>query len=160
VSEPEIVEGLGMRIQHDVGSSAEIERQWVEAREGAHGGLVHIHRRQEERFIVESGVLLVRRGRERIRVGPGEEVRIPPGTAHTWRAECGSRFTAEFRPALRTWEFFREVLLLPTDRRGNPRIGAFARVMRSYPDESPSFRFIPATVQRVLAVPLSKLPPR
>jgi mannose-6-phosphate isomerase-like protein (cupin superfamily) len=120
VSEPEIVEGLGMRIQRDERSSPDLGRQLVEAVEGAHGGVLHIHRRQEERFIVESGMLLVRRGRERIRVGPGEEVRIPPGTPHTWRAEHETRFTAEFRPALRTWEFFREVLVLPTDRRGNP----------------------------------------
>jgi mannose-6-phosphate isomerase-like protein (cupin superfamily) len=149
-----------MRIQRDEESSPELERQRVEAAEGAHGGPLHIHRCQEEPFVVESGMLLVRRGREWIRVGPGDDVRIPPGTAHTWRAECESSFTAEFRPALRTWEFFREVLVLPTDRRGNPRIGAYARVMRAYPDESPSFRLIPAAVQRALAVPLSKLGPR
>jgi quercetin dioxygenase-like cupin family protein len=146
-----------MRIERDPASSAEVERQRIEAVEGANGGPLHIHRRQEERFLVETGVLLVRRGRERIRVGPGEEVRIAPGTAHTWRADAASEFTAEFRPALRTWEFFREVLVLPTDRRGNPRIGAFARLLRAYPDESPTFRFIPPAVQRALAVPLSKL---
>jgi mannose-6-phosphate isomerase-like protein (cupin superfamily) len=146
-----------MRIRHDPASTAEVERQGIEAAEGANGGAPHIHRRQEERFIVESGLLLVRRGGERIRVGPGEEVRVPAGTAHTWRAERQSRFTAEFRPALRTWEFFREVLVLPTDRRGNPRIGAYARLVRAYPDESPSFRFIPASLQKALAVPLSRL---
>jgi mannose-6-phosphate isomerase-like protein (cupin superfamily) len=146
-----------MRIQREQGSSAELERQRIEAVEGANGGLMHIHRRQEERFIVEAGALLVRRGRERIRIGPGEDVRIPPGTAHTWRAETESRFTAEFRPALRTWDFFREVLVLPTDRRGNPRIGDYARLMRKYPDESPSLPFVPAAAQRALVVPLSKL---
>ena len=146
-----------MRIEHDPASSADVERQRIEAAEGAHGGPLHIHRHQEERFLVETGALLVRRDRERIRVGPAEEVRIAPGTAHTWRAEAESRFTAEFRPALRTWDYFREVLVLPTDRRGNPRIGAFARLMRAYPEESPTFRFIPAAVQRALAVPLSKL---
>jgi mannose-6-phosphate isomerase-like protein (cupin superfamily) len=146
-----------MRIEREQESSAELERQRVEAVEGANGGLPHIHRHQEERFIVETGALLVRRGRERLRIGPGEDVRIPPGMPHTWRAETDSRFTAEFRPALRTWDFFREVLVLPTDRRGNPRIGDFARLMRKYPDECPSFRFFPAAAQRALAVPLSKL---
>jgi hypothetical protein len=29
--------------------------------------------------------------------------------------------------------------------------------MRAYPDESPTFRFVPAAVQRAMAVPLSKL---
>jgi hypothetical protein len=48
-------------------------------------------------------------------------------------------------------------LVLPTDRRGDPRIGAFARLMRAYPDESPSFRFIPTAVQRALALRPSKL---
>lgn len=152
-----MIEGRGMRIERDQASSAEVERQRIAAVEGANGGPLHIHRRQEERFMVVSGVLLVRRGQKRIRVGPGEEIRIAPGTAHTWRAETESSFIAEFRPALHTWEFFREVLVLPTDRRGNPRIGAFARLMRAYPDESPSFPFIPAAVQRALAVPLSKL---
>lgn len=94
MSEAEAVEGRGMRIERDQASSAEVERQRIQAVAGANGGPLHIHRRQEERFIVETGSLLVRRDRERIRVGPGEEVRIPPGTAHTWRAEGESSFTA------------------------------------------------------------------
>jgi hypothetical protein len=102
-------------------------------------------------------MLLVRRGRDRIRAGPGEDVAVSPGIAHTWRAAAESSFVAEFRPALRTWAFFCEVLVLPTDRHGNPRIGDFARLLRAYPDESPSFRFIPDAVLRLLAVPLSKL---
>jgi mannose-6-phosphate isomerase-like protein (cupin superfamily) len=157
VSELEIVEGRGMRIERDPSSSSEVERQRIEAADGANGGPLHIHRRQEERFIVESGVLLVRRGRERIRLGAGQEVAIPPGTSHTWRAKGESRFRAEFRPALRTWEYFQEVLVLPTDRRGNPRIRAFARVTRAYPEESPSFPFVPTAVQKTLAVLLSKV---
>jgi hypothetical protein len=68
-----------------------------------------------------------------------------------------SSLIVELRPALRTWEFWRELFALPTDRRGNPRIGEFARLMRAYPDEAPYFRVIPAAPQNALAVPLSKL---
>ena len=46
---------------------------------------------------------------------------------------------------------------LPTDKRGKPRIGDGARLMRAYPDEFLYFPFIPVSVQRALAVPLSKL---
>ena len=63
------------------------------------------HVRQEERFIVDRGMLLVRRGRERIHVGPGEDVRIPAKVRHTFEAEVDSTYTVEFRPALRVEEF-------------------------------------------------------
>jgi hypothetical protein len=51
---------------------------------------------------------------------------------------------------------------LPTDKRGNPRIADAARLLRAYPEEFLYFPFIPVSVQRALAVPLSKLgsPPR
>jgi hypothetical protein len=76
---------------------------------------------------------------------------------HTWRAEAESNLIVELRPPLRTWEFWRDLMALPTDRRGNPRIGEFVRLMLAYPDESPYFRPIPAPLQKALAVLLSKL---
>jgi hypothetical protein len=36
---------------------------------------------------VHTGTLLVRRGREQIRVATGEDVRIPPRVVHTFKAE-------------------------------------------------------------------------
>jgi hypothetical protein len=65
----------------------------------------------------------------------------------------------KLRPALRTWEFWRELFELPTDRRGNPRLGEFARLTLAYPDESLYFRPIPPPLQKALAVLLSKLAP-
>jgi hypothetical protein len=124
---------------------------------GANGGPPHIHLFQEERFIVHTGELNVRRGRDRITVGAGEEIRIPPKVVHTFQAETESTYTVEFRPGLRIEEFFRELYALPTDRRGNPRIGDAARLMRAYPDEFLYFPLVPVSVQRALAVPLSKL---
>ncbi len=76
---------------------------------------------------------------------------------HTFRAEVESRFTVEFRPTLRVWEFFTDLFALPTDKRGNPRVGDLARLLRAYPDEFLYLPFIPVRVQRALAVPLSKL---
>ncbi|HZE04920.1 MAG TPA: cupin domain-containing protein [Solirubrobacteraceae bacterium] len=154
--DPEI-EGRGMCIRRDDSSTEEVERAQVKGAKGANGGPPHIHRFQEERFIVHTGALTVRRGRERITVGAGGEIRIPPKVIHTFQAETASTYTVEFRPALRIEEFFRDLFALPTDRRGNPRIGDAARLMRAYPDEFLYLPFVPVPVQRALAVPLSKL---
>jgi mannose-6-phosphate isomerase-like protein (cupin superfamily) len=151
-------EALRLRVRRDTaGSNADVGRAYVEAAEGGNGGPPHIHLRQEERFIVSTGLLVVRRGHERIRVGAGQDVRIPPKVMHTFRAEVDSTYTVEFRPTLRVWEFFTDLFALPTDKRGNPRIGDLARLARAYPDEFLYFPYVPVSVQRALAVPLSKL---
>jgi mannose-6-phosphate isomerase-like protein (cupin superfamily) len=59
-------------------------RAHIEAAKGANAGPLHIHLRQEERFIVDTGMLLVRRGRERIYIGAGGDVRIPAKVRHTF----------------------------------------------------------------------------
>ena len=151
------IEGLGMRIRRDDDSTDEVGRMHIDAAAGANGGPMHTHRLQEERFIVQTGVLLVRRGHERTRLGAGEDVRVPARMPHTWRAETESSLIVELRPALRTWEFWRDLFALPTDRRGNIRIGELARLMLAYPDESPYFRPIPPPLQNALAFLLSKL---
>ena len=153
----EILHGRGMQIRRDESSTDEVERAHVEGSKGANGGPPHIHLLQEERFVVHTGALRVRRGRDRIRLVPGEEIRIPPRVLHTFQAETESTYTVEFRPALHIEEFFGDLFALPTDRRGNPRIGDAARLMRAYPDEFLYFPFVPVSVQRALAVPLSKL---
>jgi hypothetical protein len=79
----------------------------------------------------------VRRRRERITVGAGEEIRISTKVIHTFEADTDSNYTFEFRPALRTEEFFRDLFALPTDRRGNPRIGDSACLMRAHPGRVP-----------------------
>jgi len=146
-----------MWIRRDPSSTGEVARAHVEGTERANGGPPHIHLLQEERFIVHTGALNVRRGRDRIRVGAGGEIRIPPKVVHTFQAEMETSYTVEFRPSLRVWEFFRDLFALPTDRRGNPRIGDAARLMRAYPDEFLYFPIVPVPAQRALAVPLSKL---
>ena len=154
MSNAEILEGR-YRIRRNESSSDEVLRAHVEAVKGANGGPLHIHLRQEETFIVVTGRLLVRRGRERIQVEPGQDVRIPTKVRHTFEAEVDSTYTVEFRPALRVEEFFRDLFALPTDKRGKPRIGDAARLMRAR--RVLYFPHVPVSVQRALAVPLSKL---
>jgi mannose-6-phosphate isomerase-like protein (cupin superfamily) len=156
-------ESLGLRVRRDAaGTNPEVTRAHVEVAEAGNGGPPHIHLRQEERFIVHTGVLLVRRGRERLRIGPGEDVRVAPKTVHTFKAEADGTYTVEFRPTLRVWEFFTDLFALPTGKRGNPRVGDLARLARAYPDEFLYLPYVPVSVQRALTVPLSKLgsPPR
>ncbi len=151
---------FGVRVWGDRnGSTSEVGRAYNEGTKGANGGPPHIHLLQEERFIVHTGVLRVRRGRERLRVGAGEEVRIPPRTVHTFRTEAPSTWTVEFRPQLRVWDFFCALFALPTNGRGYPRIGDLARLLRAYPDEFLYLPLIPVPIQRALAVPLSWLVP-
>jgi quercetin dioxygenase-like cupin family protein len=157
MSHTDILQGRRIRIRRDDSSTAEMLRAHVEADEGATGGPLHIHSRQEERFIVLTGRLLVRRGRDRIHVGPGQEARIPAGVRHTFVAEVDSTYTVEFRPALRVEGFFRDLFALPSGKSGRPRIGDTARLLRAYPDEFLYFAFVPVSVQRTLAIPLSKL---
>ncbi len=150
--------GLGVRVQGDrSGSTSEVGRAYCEGTKGANGGPAHIHLLQEERFIVHTGILRVRRGRERLRVGAGEEVRIPPRTVHTFKTEAPSTWTVEFRPQLRVWDFFCALFALPTNRRGYPRIGDLARLQRAFPDEFLYFPIIPVSVQKPLALQFSKL---
>ena len=69
------------------------------------GGAVaaaHVHPYQTEIFTVVEGRLGVKRGREKLELGPGEVAMIDPGTPHRfWNAgEETLRFRAEVRPAL------------------------------------------------------------
>jgi quercetin dioxygenase-like cupin family protein len=69
------------------------------------GGAVaaaHVHPYQTEIFTVVAGRLGVRRGREKLELGPGEVALIDPGTPHKfWNAgDTALQFRAEVRPAL------------------------------------------------------------
>jgi mannose-6-phosphate isomerase-like protein (cupin superfamily) len=69
------------------------------------GGMVasaHVHPYQTEIFTVIDGRLGVKRGREKLELGPGEVAMIDPGVAHKfWNAgEETLRFRAEVRPSL------------------------------------------------------------
>jgi quercetin dioxygenase-like cupin family protein len=71
----------------------------------APGGRVpssHAHPQQEERFTVLDGQMRFRVGRRRILAGPGDTVRIPPGTVHHFANASGrpARVAVRTTPAL------------------------------------------------------------
>jgi quercetin dioxygenase-like cupin family protein len=143
-------------------ASPDLLRSEVEADAGGNGGPLHRHMRQEEHFLVQEGTLRVRLGLRGSRVvRAGEEVVIPRGTPHTFKAEeAGARFVAEFRPPWRIGEFFQELFALSTegrlDRRGNPRLTDLAVLMQRYPEDFFYAPVVPPAVQRALARPLAR----
>lgn len=111
----------------------------------------HVHPRQEERFDVRRGTLDVTVGRRRVRLGPGERLGVPPGTAHTVRNPGGEPAVAlvEWRPALAIEGFLRLLTRLADENRavlGLPGPLAIAAWLAEHPGE---FRFalVPAPVQ-------------
>lgn len=68
----------------------------------------HAHPSQEEAFTVVDGTMRFRVGRRRFVAGPGDTVRVPPGTSHWFGNESTQTAHArvEARPALRLEEFF------------------------------------------------------
>lgn len=89
------------------GASAEFD---LDLSPTAHLPAEHIHLRQEERFEVLSGqVLLKCRGEESVR-GPGEIVTVAPGSPHSWApsGDDGARVRIVFTPGAGIEEFFDE----------------------------------------------------
>lgn len=80
---------------------------------------VHVHARQEERFVVLSGRMGVKSGGLERVLEAGEEAVVPAGIPHTfWNASRGGEVlhhTVELRPALRSEEFFETVFGLQRD---------------------------------------------
>lgn len=84
----------------------------------------HVHERQEENFVVLSGMMGVKAAGEERVLGPGEEVVVPPGTPHTfWNASPNGEVlhhVVELRPALNSEAFFETVFGLQRDGRLAP----------------------------------------
>ena len=106
---------------------------------------LHVHPHQESRAEVVSGTLrFVVDGRER-RLGPGEAITIPAGTPHHFANDGAEDAVAiqEFRPAMRTAEFFETYFGIPAslslarpgflrgDPAGQPPVAAAARRLRA-----------------------------
>ncbi|HZU20722.1 MAG TPA: cupin domain-containing protein [Gaiellaceae bacterium] len=88
------------------------------------GGAVaapHVHPFQTETFTVVAGRLGVKRGREKLKLGPGEVATIEPGTPHKfWNAGDGTlRFRAEVRPALQFESLIETMFGLAVDGKTN-----------------------------------------
>jgi quercetin dioxygenase-like cupin family protein len=125
----------------------------------------HVHPHQESRAEVITGSLrFVVEGEER-RLGPGDAITIPAGTPHYFvnDGKVDAVSIQEFRPALRTADFFKELFDLAErgklDDRGMPSLLTLAVVGPRFANEiratSP-----PWPVQRVafaLLAPIARL---
>ncbi len=79
----------------------------------AHSGFLipHLHPDFDEMIVGMDGMSLWSVGRQHINVGPGEQLFIPRGVAHSFanRQAFASRFACIFTPGLIGPEFFREL---------------------------------------------------
>ena len=86
----------------------------------APGGRVpssHAHPQQEECFTVLAGQMRFRIGGRRVSAGPGDTVRVPPGTVHHF-ANAGSRparVAVQTRPALSMRELLETAAAMATE---------------------------------------------
>jgi mannose-6-phosphate isomerase-like protein (cupin superfamily) len=111
------------------------------------GPPAHRHRHETEVFTVESGRLLVRCGRERRLLLPGESVTVPPGTTHAF-ANPGDepvRFRTVETPAGPLQEQLRALAAAP----GRPPLLELARINAAH-DLSFTVAGLPDAPQRAL----------
>ena len=101
----------------------------------------HVHPNQESRAEVIAGTLcFVVEGQER-RLGPGEAITIPAGTPHYFVNDGTDDAVSiqEFRPALRTADFFKTLFELAEhgklDKRGMPSLLTLALLGPRFADE-------------------------
>lgn len=100
----------------------------------------HVHPGQEERLIVRSGALTLRRGGEERTFTAGEAATVPAGVPHVWwnAGEDELAVELEFRPAGRfdafITTFFALAQLGRTDAKGMPNLLQVAVTAREYGD--------------------------
>jgi mannose-6-phosphate isomerase-like protein (cupin superfamily) len=113
------------------GSLAELE---LDLTPTAHLAAEHIHLRQEERFDVLDGLILVRCAGKESLAGAGETVVVPAGSPHTWapKGDAGARVRLTFTPGADIEEFFDEFFRLGregrTNEKGIPNLFVTARL--------------------------------
>ena len=120
----------------------------------------HVHHCQDESFRVLSGTTRFRVNGEERTAQAGESVLVPKGTRHVWwnSGTDVARTIVEFRPALKTDEFFESFWGLAQDglvnARGMPTPLRMAVILDHYLDELHLAR-IPRWVQRAVFRPLA-----
>jgi len=131
----------------------------------APGGRVpssHAHPRQEECFTVLAGQMRFRIGRRRVIAGPGDTVRVPPGTVHHF-ANAGSgpaSVAVRTEPALSMRELLETAAAMATEQhaaaRRVPRLLDLALFMRDFEREVRA-PYLPAVLVRAVTRPLAWL---
>ena len=104
---------------------------------GTSGPPPHVHIKQEERFTVLRGTMVVRTGREEIFVPAGGHFVVPAGMAHTWRTAGDETLVvrAEMRPALRTEQLLRDAFAMMAANGGRIDPAKAAVLGEKYRDE-------------------------
>ncbi len=116
----------------------------------------HVHPNQDERFEILAGRFRYRLDGVEREAGAGEEVVIPKGVRHVWEnaGDEDLRMIIEFRPALRSEEFFESYFGLGQDGKTDPKTGLpnlirMAVLLREFSDEIHLAR-PPLLVQRIV----------
>jgi quercetin dioxygenase-like cupin family protein len=125
----------------------------------------HVHPFQSERFAVAAGTLVLKAGRKKRTLGPGDVVTVEAGTPHRfWNAgEDQVRFVCEVRPALEFESLLETMFALAADgrtnRKGMPNPLRLAVIARAHFD-TVRLPFPPAWMQKAglaLGAPLGRL---
>src|SRR5919107_1204592 len=100
------------------GALAELD---LELSATAHLPAEHIHLRQEERFEVLSGQVMLKYRGEQTERGPGDIVTVAPGSPHAWApaGDGGARVRIVFTPGADIEEFFEEFFRCAREGRVN-----------------------------------------
>lgn len=131
----------------------------------APGGRVpssHAHPRQEECFTVLAGRMRFRIGGRRVIAGPGDTVRVPPGTVHHF-ANAGNRparVAVRTSPALSMRELLETAAAMATEQhaaaRRVPSLMDLALFMRDFEPEVRA-PYLPVVLVRAVTRPLAWL---
>jgi quercetin dioxygenase-like cupin family protein len=131
----------------------------------APGGRVpssHAHPEQEECCTMLEGRMRFRVGRRRRLAGPGDTVRVPPGTVHHF-ANAGpgpARVAVQTRPALSMQELLETAAALAREQhaagRRAPRLVDLALFMGDFTREVRA-PYLPAALVRAVLAPLARL---
>jgi quercetin dioxygenase-like cupin family protein len=131
----------------------------------APGGRVpssHAHPRQEECFTVLAGQMRFRVGWRRVLAGPGDTVRVPPGTVHHFANAGGqpARVAVRTSPALSMRELLETAAAMATEQhaaaRRLPRPLDLALFMRDFEREVRA-PYLPAALVGAVVRPLAWL---
>jgi quercetin dioxygenase-like cupin family protein len=132
------------------------------------GGFVaaaHVHPFQTETFEILEGSITFEVAKETVTAGPGDTLRVEPGTAHRFRndGDTPARFSAEVRPALGFESLIETMFTLAaegkTNAKGLPNPLRLAVIAKAHFDVV-RLPFPPAWVQRaglVLGAPFGRL---
>jgi quercetin dioxygenase-like cupin family protein len=131
----------------------------------APGGRVpssHAHPRQEESFTVLAGRMRFRVGGRRVVAGPGDTVRVPPGTVHHFANAAGqsARVAVRTSPALSMQELLETAAAMAREQyaagRRLPRLLDLALFMRDFEREVRA-PYLPAALVGAVIRPLAWL---